>query len=205
MKATLPATLAVLSTLLLAQAPAHAGNPAKGKQAYDMYCVACHGANGTSPTAPDLSSNEFLSLVSHATLKTMIGEGRPGRPMPAWKDMLSPEQLDDVAAYLKSWQKSPDLKLSKASIKGDVKGGKKTFDTTCASCHGVNGAGDSAPALNNAAFLKAVSDDYIRQTLVHGRPGTPMRSFAGPLGLAALDDQELNDVVAYIRSWQKKK
>lgn len=181
-----------------------AADPAKGSTTYTMFCAGCHGADGTHPTAPDLSNSDFLSITSKATLKAMIETGRPGRPMPGWKGILTDAQINDVVAHVKTWQKDPDVKLSAVKSRGDAKTGKQLFSTTCAGCHGNAGSGGSAPALDNPGLLKVVSDDYLRKTLEIGRPGTAMRSFQGPSGLANLDDQEIDHVVAYIRSLAKK-
>ena len=52
-------------------------------------------------------------------------------------------------------------------------------------------------------FLDAVSDGFIQATLVRGRPGTAMRSWArGGFGFGELSPKDINDIVAYIRSWQ---
>ncbi len=84
----------------------------------------------------------------------------------------------------------------------------------CASCHGENGGGGTgtgvtfsrprelpiiAPALNNPGFLAAASDQMVKQTLMKGREGTPMASFLDQ----GLSEQDIDDVVAYIRSFEE--
>ncbi len=203
-KRSLVVSLGVLLGLV-GLAPAMAADLEAGKEAYESYCAACHGENGRHLTAPDLANPDFLSITSPQLLRAMIETGRPGRPMPAWKDMLEDEEMQDLVAYIKGWQKGPDVPLSKGKITGNVKAGAAIFVTTCAGCHGTQGAGGSAPALNNPGFLHVASDPYIKKTLEVGRPGTAMRSFLGAPGLANLSDQELNHVVAYIRSWDKRR
>jgi cytochrome c oxidase cbb3-type subunit 3 len=208
MKTPYPVSVALVMGTLVSAWPAFAADAAKGKEVFQTNCAACHGADGTGteimPTIPHLSNPEFLSVASPGLLKAMIENGRPGRPMPTWKGILGADQIADVVAYLKQWQTIPDVSVPPGPIHGDVRAGKAIFSTICATCHGVGGLGQSAPALNNPGFLKAASDGYLKKTLEIGRPGTPMRSFLGPSGLANLSDQDLNNVVAYIRSWQKK-
>ena len=55
-----------------------------------------------------------------------------------------------------------------------------------------------APALNNPGFLASASDTMIKNTVMHGREGTPMVSMLQ----AGLKEQEINDLVSYIRSFQ---
>ncbi|MNR93061.1 Cbb3-type cytochrome c oxidase subunit CcoP2 [compost metagenome] len=199
-------TLAVAAGLLFAiHSPIFSGPPEEtgdGKQIYAQNCAACHGADGTSATTPDLSNDDFLSLTSPRLLEEMIAKGRPERGMPAWSGAMKPREIRAVAAYIKDWQRSPSIELPQGRIRGDLREGEELYATVCAACHGPSGRGGSAPALNNPGFLQVVSDHYIRTTLVNGRSGTPMRSFAGPLGLANLSNAELDSVVAYIRSWE---
>lgn len=71
--------------------------------------------------------------------------------------------------------------------------------TMCANCHGEAGEGNVglAPKLASQTWLSIVSNEYIRNTVKNGRPGTNMVPWYGGLGEAALDG-----VVAYLRSWQ---
>ncbi len=199
-------TLAVTAGLLFAiHAPIFSGPPAErveGRQLYAMNCAGCHGASGRSLTAPDLASADFLAITPLPTLEAMIAEGRPSRGMPAWSTVLKPEGVRAVAAYIKEWQTSPDIDLPRGRIHGDIEAGERLFAAVCAACHGPDGVGGSAPALNHPAFLNVASDHYLRATIVTGREGTPMRSFEGAQGLANLTSREIDAVVAYIRSWQ---
>ena len=51
-------------------------------------------------------------------------------------------------------------------------------------------------------FDKA-SDGFIRETIRHGRSNTRMRGFQGPAGLANLSDQEIDDIIIYLRELAK--
>ena len=78
--------------------------------------------------------------------------------------------------------------------------GEATF-TMCANCHGAKGEGSVglAPQLASQTWLAIVSNEFIRDTIKNGRPGSNMVPWYGGLGDAALDG-----VVAYLRSWQKQ-
>jgi mono/diheme cytochrome c family protein len=53
--------------------------------------------------------------------------------------------------------------------------------------------------LRNPAFLDAVTDGFLQATIIRGRRGTAMRPYARG---GQLELRDINDIVAYIRSWQ---
>lgn len=210
----------------LASAAAFAGDAKKGEELYQNYCAACHGDKGQGRGGPmgwftggggevsglignQLSGQNFLAMATDDYLRKSILEGRPGRPMIAWKGTLNDSQVNDIIAFLRTWQKpmTHPIKLSNERVWGDPAAGKENFAMFCYECHGKNGEGtDLGPALNNQAFLDAASDDFIKQTMIMGRDGTVMRPFrkGDPDANVDMDDSQINDVVAYIRTWDKK-
>jgi mono/diheme cytochrome c family protein len=102
----------------------------------------------------------------------------------------------------------------------DVAAGRAQYQNACASCHGVNLEGGSAPhpdptvsaawpapALNNitARYRDSAIVSDVRQhillTLRYGRSGTPMQAFSVGSG-GALSDNQLEAITAYILSVQ---
>src|SRR6184192_2703723 len=91
--------------LALASAPAFAGDkkgdPEKGKELFQQ-CSVCHNADSTEkkmgPGLKGLFSRD--KKPSDATVREKIDEG--GNGMPAYKEMLSEEEKDDLIAYLKT-------------------------------------------------------------------------------------------------------
>jgi mono/diheme cytochrome c family protein len=63
----------------------------------------------------------------------------------------------------------------------------------------MSGRGGIAPEIGNPVFQAAASDDLILRTIRSGRLGTPMPAFQRDDG-AVLSDQDLADVLAYLRS-----
>src|SRR6266545_4606627 len=100
----------------------------------------------------------------------------------------------------------PNLGL--AQVKGDPKAGKAKYDANCTGCHGTTGKGDgpAAAALNpkpqdhtNGKVMNALSDKYLFDIIKDG--GAPMKKAPFmPASNKKLTDQEIWDVVAYIRS-----
>ena len=82
--------------------------------------------------------------------------------------------------------------------------GQALFTNYCAPCHGPAGEGYSGrgagPGIGLPSFLSVATDDYLFQTIKHGRIGTPMRGFIGAGGLANLTEEEVNDIIVYLRS-----
>jgi cytochrome c oxidase cbb3-type subunit 3 len=65
-------------------------------------------------------------------------------------------------------------------------------------------AGGTGTAVGLPGFLNKVSDGFIRETIKKGRSNTRMLAFQGPEGLANLSNQEIDDIIVYLRSLGKK-
>ena len=88
-------------------------------------------------------------------------------------------------------------------VSGDVKVGGRIFSSTCAGCHGLQGAGAEGPALNNKVLLESATDHYLVETIKRGRRGTAMSSFQDPSPVRpALTQGDIENLVAYLRSLQ---
>lgn len=79
--------------------------------------------------------------------------------------------------------------------------GETVWGFNCASCHGEQGEGLTAPALNSSQFLESATDDQINLLIAVGIPGSAMpafsQDFAGPL-----TSEQIKGIVTYIRSWE---
>ena len=81
---------------------------------------------------------------------------------------------------------------------------QELYDTYCGLCHGYEGEGylaEAANALANQEFLSIASDDFLIHATVYGRPETKMSAWGEAEG-GPLSDKEVENIVAYIRSWQ---
>jgi len=71
------------------------------------------------------------------------------------------------------------------------------FDTlyqqNCAGCHGDQGKGGAAIALNSPVYLQIADDATIRRVTAQGVPGTAMPAFAESSGGIACRLQEFSD------------
>lgn len=79
--------------------------------------------------------------------------------------------------------------------------GSVVWEFNCASCHGAEGEGVTAPALNSQQFLQGASDDQISLLVSVGIPGTQMSAFGQDHG-GPLTSEQIKAVVTYLRSWE---
>ena len=62
------------------------------------------------------------------------------------------------------------------------------------------------PAVTNRDLLATADNAFLWTTIAYGRRDTPMfPSLRGLDGVRQLSEQEISDIVAYLRSWQREK
>jgi cytochrome c6 len=94
--------LIVAILLVLGSGLSYAADPNKGAELYARHCVACHGASGISnmPGTPNFAKSEGL-MNSDPALLISIRSGKAA--MPAYRGVLSDQDILDVIAYLRSF------------------------------------------------------------------------------------------------------
>jgi len=203
----------VVLVLLAGREVVHAPTPPPDGQAlYARMCALCHGDQGQGYAAPAsvaLANPGFLALADDTYLFENTARGRPGTRMSAWAEShggpLSDGQIRAIISYVRQWQTESSVDVSGVVVDGDPAQGAVVYAQNCAACHGESGGGldespaapNGAPSLNNPVFLATAGDGFIRHSIVEGREGTPMPAYAG-----VLSDQQIDDLVALIRSWQ---
>ncbi len=83
----------------LKQVASLTGVPDRGSDLYKSKCKSCHAAFGRGEYGPKLAGNPIL--LEPERFWTTVLNGR-GANMPAWRDELSPQQIADVLAWLKT-------------------------------------------------------------------------------------------------------
>lgn len=86
--------------------------------------------------------------------------------------------------------------------------GKRVFHNACMVCHGPEG--DGVPSLGkplrNSAFVQTQSEDELFQLIVDGRlptdPANTTGSLMPPRGAVELNDQQVHEVILFLRSIQ---
>jgi len=90
---------------------------------------------------------------------------------------------------------------------GDAAAGEKIYASTCAACHGADATGIEGLGknLHNNAFVNGLSDAELVDFLEEGRLADHPDNETGVAmppkgGNPSLDDDDLQDVVAYLRT-----
>lgn len=186
-------------------APTIASAAVRGKTTFISTCAGCHQPKGEGKTglAPSLTDQDFLALVTDSFIRTTVKKGRPGTNMIPFA-FLTDDQVNDIIAYLRGFQHQQRRKFDrKWKAIGNREHGRQWYQSVCAQCHGVNGKGylmgGSGTGIGLNGFLSVASDGYIKEVLRSGREGTPMRAFGGPSGLAQLAEQDMDDIIVYLR------
>ncbi len=188
----------------------------KGRALFEEQCAACHGEHGRGELGLPLNLQSFLVIADTGYLLRSMRYGRPLRGMPSFAEDLSAEDMRAIAIFIKSWQYQPSLELPAAPVDGDSANGAELFQGLCTGCHGLDGGGGpkaggghvagavsgiGGPALADPGFLKSATDSYIKATLMFGRVGTPMGAYPkGRQGFVELREEEIDDIIAYLRS-----
>ena len=78
------------------------GDVSRGRQSYEIYCASCHKVSKQQVTSPD-----YLALVSDQALRSIIIAGRPDIGHPDWRNdnpgtPLNDRDVTDIVAFLES-------------------------------------------------------------------------------------------------------
>jgi len=102
------------------------GDPQRGANVYDTYCVSCHGAAGRGGShGGSIVDESFLNLVSDQYLRTIVIVGRPELGAPDWRGnvpgkAMSQQEVSDVVAWLSAQRAKPALSSISKSASGGI-------------------------------------------------------------------------------------
>ncbi|GAB4410252.1 MAG: hypothetical protein OHK0032_05990 [Thermodesulfovibrionales bacterium] len=190
--------------------------PADGEGLYKMFCIACHTTGKDSVfdeifnrTIPAIMNPAFLKTVDNKHLKRIIEEGRSGTQMTAWKATaagLADGEIDKIIEYItRERPRAKPEPFGFTKFKADVKRGEELYKVRCALCHGKKGqGGDGALGVNlRNPVVQEADPEFLAITVRDGRAGTPMPPF-GKNGVG-LSEQDIVDVISYVKTLSKKK
>ncbi len=95
----------------------------------------------------------------------------------------------------------------------DAAKGKEVYSKTCKQCHGPDGKGDqiadkffqvTIPRLSSD-YVQSKSDEEIREIVMKGRRKMEPVRMGQPQARHNLASNEVDDVIAYVRTFKKKK
>jgi cytochrome c oxidase cbb3-type subunit III len=143
---------------------------AGGMAAYRVNCSQCHGSGAQgAPGYPNLNDDAWVWGGDIESLYTTIAHGVRDKldpdtrvsEMPAFAGMLSPTEVLQTAAYVRSLsglESDPERAAA----------GESLFADNCAACHGASGEGGrdfGAPSLADAVWLYGSSEAEIAQQI----------------------------------------
>jgi mono/diheme cytochrome c family protein len=178
----------------------------EGDKGYSYLCSACHGKTGEGKSyenfktgIPAIGNPDFLRVASREYIRFTLEKGRSLRQMGSWSTRISgmqSEELDQITSFLKgSIRRADSWKLSLQGA--DAGEGLLLFERYCQTCHGKDGKGGVAVALNQEGLLSRAGNDFLIRTLLNGRGNTAMP------GWSHLEDDQLADLVAVLSSWRE--
>jgi high-affinity iron transporter len=176
-------------------------SPARGARTFIEHCASCHGArgDGQGPEAARLERKPtnftdpvFMRGETPYDFFSVITVGKRGAAMPAWEDVLTPQERWDLVSYVWALTRSDAQKAE----------GQGIYLSQCASCHGAGGDGvgpyaatliTAVPDLTQTRRLAQRSDAELFATVRAGVAGTAMPAFR------TLSDTETWKVIAFLR------
>jgi len=152
---------------------------------FEENCSSCHGSR--IPESPDFE-----------TAREVIASGGSHQTMPIWGETLTNAQLDALTAY--TWDASQGTSLEE---------GQDLYTTYCSACHGIFGeggqnpsrAGDIIPPISSSEYLSTRDNNTLYNIISQGQPNIGMSPFGSEYG-GPLNEDQINAIVAYIRSWE---
>jgi mono/diheme cytochrome c family protein len=158
---------------------------AGGNELFEQHCTSCHG-------------QRVPQMDNYDEARTVIATGGSHETMPVWGDVLTDQQIDALVKY-----------TIEAAEGTPVVVGQQLFAENCSGCHGDLGEGGENPArpgdiiapISTAEYLKTRDNATIKNIISQGQPNFGMSPFGSANG-GPLDDDQIDALVAYIRSWE---
>lgn len=169
----------------LAKYVVNPSNAADAQTLFEANCSSCHGQR-----IPRSDSEE--------TAYQVIAKGGTHETMPVWGDILTDDQIEALVSFTLS-----------AASGTSLEEGRDLYDRNCSSCHSQFGEGGPNPArssefiapISTAEFLKTRDDFTLRAIISQGQPNLGMSPFGSAFG-GPLSEDEVDLIVAYLRSWE---
>lgn len=172
---------------------------AGGAAAFRVNCVQCHGSGAAGSAGfPNLNDDDWIWGGSPDEIYKTIAHGirfegdadTHVSEMPAFGDMLQPDEIKQVAAYVVSLTGTP-------ADSGMIEPGKQLFADNCASCHGEDAKGIremGAPNLADAIWLKGEGEQAVANQIRAPKHGVM------PGWLSRLGGPTVKQLAVYVHS-----
>lgn len=181
------------------------GDAARGQEIATTVCVACHGADGNSPSSanPKIAGQHAAYLLKQMKNFKADAEGKPERVNAIMNGMIAPyteEQMKDLAAWF-SAQKQGGGEMKRRDTlalgqklwrAGDAGKGLPA----CAACHGPTGAGLPAQYPRVAGQFAEYTEAQLKAFRVGERANDPNKMMQ--MVAVRMTDAEIRAVADYL-------
>ncbi len=169
----------------------------QGEQIYNNTCITCHGQNlqGVEGRGPSLVGIGEAAVYFQTTTGRMPA-AMQGAQIDKKPRVLTPEEVDQVAAYVQANGGGPTLPEEHGKeLRGDnpARGGE-LFRLNCASCHNFTGRGGALSSGKSAPSLDGATEKEIYAAMLSGPQSMPRFSER------QLSPEEKKDIIAYVKS-----
>jgi ubiquinol-cytochrome c reductase cytochrome c subunit len=172
---------------------------AAGRVLYNNSCISCHGRDlqGVQNRGPSLigvgQAAAYFQLIT-GRMPATRQEGQIPRKQPKY----SPEQVDQIAAYVQSVGGGPQVPEGNLRD-GDLAEGGELFRLNCANCHNFAGRGGALSAGKSAPNLDRATDRVIYAAML-----------SGPQNMQVFSDNQLTPeekraIINYIQTLKETK
>lgn len=179
---------------------------AGGAVLFKENCAPCHQSGGAGAVGfPTLADDEWLWGGSLSEIQTTVLNGirseksadTHSSEMPAFGEMLSPEDVTNVATYVKAMSEG----------KAAEGPGQQLYLDNCAACHSSDGANPvsdgnpmmGAPALGNNVWLYAGPGGNMTVDMIKAQVSKPKHGVM-PAWAGRLKDEDIKMVTIYVHS-----
>lgn len=171
---------------------------ANGKALFEANCSSCHGLNGQGVpgNGPSLigvgaASVDFQVSSGRMPAANSTGPQAPRKALPEW---VTPEAIDDLAAYVQSLGGGPTRPTADMvdPAKGDPAKGGELFRANCIQCHNWVGAGGALTEGKHAPSLNKSTPTQIYEAMITGPQAMPV------FNDTTITPEQKRDMIAYI-------
>lgn len=171
---------------------------ANGKALFEANCSSCHGLNGQGVpgNGPSLigvgaASVDFQVSSGRMPAANSTGPQAPRKALPEW---VTPEAIDDLAAYVQSLGGGPTRPTADMvdPAKGDPAKGGELFRANCIQCHNWVGAGGALTEGKHAPSLNKSTPTQIYEAMITGPQAMP------EFNDSTITPEQKRDMIAYI-------
>lgn len=188
-----------------AKPAAYQGDAAKGQEIASTVCIACHGADGNSPSSanPKLAGQHAAYLFKQMKNFKANAEGKSERVNAIMNGMIAPyteEQMRDLAAWFSTQKQSAGEMKNRDTLTFGQKlwraGDASKGLPACAACHGPTGSGLPAQFPRIAGQFVEYTEAQLKAFRISERANDPNRMMQ--MVAIKMTDAEIRAVADYI-------